>query len=127
MLLSRTIHTVRVSDLDSKRVPRKSEARNQWPIDRAAAMCEGARYEWEGRDAGIRTKLADGRRPLWRIVARGSAAREAARARLSARRPRYRDRGDRGGLARRSLFGAARAVGPVARTLPLLRSEDRRG
>src|SRR3546814_3428536 len=72
-------------------------------------MCEGARYEWEGRDAGIRTKLADGRRPLWRIVARGSAAREAARARLSARRQRYRDRGDRGGLARRSLCGADRA------------------
>src|SRR3546814_7151412 len=83
-------------------------------------MCEGARYEWEGRDAGIRTKLADGRRPLWRIVARGSAAREAARARLSARRQRYRDRGDRGGLARRSLCGADRADGPVDRPFPLL-------
>src|SRR3546814_8401163 len=83
-------------------------------------MCEGARYEWEGRDAGIRTKLADGRRPLWRIVARGSAAREAARARLSARRQRYRDRGDRGGLARRSLCGDARADGPVDRPFPLL-------
>src|SRR3546814_10559353 len=84
-------------------------------------MCEGARYEWEGRDAGIRTKLADGRRPLWRIVARGSAAREAARARLSARRQRYRDRGDRGGLARRSLCGADRADGPVDRPF---RSEE---